>query len=215
VSIEASSFVLGVSKGRGNGVRKLILLGYANHTDKHGRGAYPSTQTIADYAECDVRTVQRHVGWLLDRGYLHEGDQRLVDHLNPRYRPIVYHVAMSSEQVHQWATDADHSGGTRTRAAEAGRRGGRAPSREHEHGLLRPKPSRVDHRVRGHQRGPDRGGGLVLLADTGGFRGLAGRCLMGEEKGMVHIKGHIVIDRPVEGRCSTSWLTSATAMTRR
>jgi hypothetical protein len=82
VSIEASSFVLGVSKGRGNGVRKLILLGYANHTDKHGRGAYPSTQTIADYAKCDVRTVQRHVGWLLDRGYLHEGDQRMVDHLS-------------------------------------------------------------------------------------------------------------------------------------
>ena len=47
---------------RGNGIRKLILLGYANHADKHGRGAYPSTQTIADYGECDVRTVQRHVG---------------------------------------------------------------------------------------------------------------------------------------------------------
>jgi hypothetical protein len=54
VSIEASSFVLGLSMGRGNGIRKLILLGYANHADKHGRGAYPSTRTIADYAECDV-----------------------------------------------------------------------------------------------------------------------------------------------------------------
>jgi hypothetical protein len=53
MSIETSSFVLGLSMGRGNGIRKLILLGYANHTDKHGRGAYPSTRTIADYAECD------------------------------------------------------------------------------------------------------------------------------------------------------------------
>jgi Helix-turn-helix domain len=96
VSIEASSFVLGLSMGRGNGIRKLILLGYANHTDKHGRGAYPSIQTIADYAECDVRTVQRHIGWLITAGYLHEGDQRMVDHLDPRYRPIVYDVAMSS-----------------------------------------------------------------------------------------------------------------------
>jgi hypothetical protein len=95
VSIEASSFVLGLSIGRGNGIRKLILLGYANHADKHGRGAYPSIQTIADYAECDVRTVQRHVGWLLANGYLHEGDQRVVDHLDPRYRPIVYDVAMN------------------------------------------------------------------------------------------------------------------------
>jgi hypothetical protein len=93
VSIETSSFVLGLSMGQGNGVRKLILLGYANHADKHGRGAYPSTRTIADYAECDVRTVQRHLRWLIERGYLHEGDQRMVDHLDPRYRPIVYDVA--------------------------------------------------------------------------------------------------------------------------
>jgi len=50
MSIEASSFVLGLSMGRGNGIRKLILLGFANHADKHRRGAYPSTQTIADYA---------------------------------------------------------------------------------------------------------------------------------------------------------------------
>ena len=50
--------------GRGNGIRKLILLGYANHADKHGGDAYPVPQTIADHAECDVRTVQRHVGWL-------------------------------------------------------------------------------------------------------------------------------------------------------
>jgi hypothetical protein len=75
VSIEASSFVLGLSMGRGNGLRKLILLGYANHADKNGRGAYPSTKTIADYAECDIRTVQRHLGWLITAGYLHEGNR--------------------------------------------------------------------------------------------------------------------------------------------
>jgi hypothetical protein len=31
MSIEASSFVLGLSMGRGNGIRKLILLGFANY----------------------------------------------------------------------------------------------------------------------------------------------------------------------------------------
>jgi hypothetical protein len=128
VSIETSSFVLGLSMGRGNGIRKLILLGYANHADKHGRGAYPSTQTIADYAECDVRTVQRHVSWLIANGFLHEGDQRMVDHLDPRYRPIVYNVAMTPEQIHQWTSEADPSSGNRARAAHAGRRGGRASS---------------------------------------------------------------------------------------
>jgi Helix-turn-helix domain len=128
MSIETSSFVLGLSMGRGNGIRKLILLGYANHTDKHGRGAYPSTGTIADYAECDVRTAQRHIGWLIDNGYLKEGDQRLVDHLDPRYRPIVYDVATSDEQVDQWASVDRPPAGSRARAAQAGRRGGHASS---------------------------------------------------------------------------------------
>jgi general stress protein YciG len=140
VSIEASSFVLGLSMGRGNGIRKLILLGYANHADKLGRGAYPSTQTIADYAECDVRTVQRHVGWLLERGFLHEGDQRMVDHLDPRYRPIVYDVAMSVDQIQQRAADDVQPSETRTRAAEAGRRGGHASSQVGRGDNLSPLP---------------------------------------------------------------------------
>lgn len=95
MSIEASSFVLSLSMGRGNGIRKLILLGYANHADKRGRGAYPSTQTIADYAECDVRNVQRHIGWL-ERRCLHEGHQQMEHHLDPRYRAIVYDVATTT-----------------------------------------------------------------------------------------------------------------------
>jgi hypothetical protein len=140
VSIEASSFVLGLSMGQGNGIRKLILLGYANHADKHGRGAYPSTRTIADYAECDVRTVQRHLRWLIERGYLHEGDQRMVDHLDPRYRPIVYDVAMTAEQIEQWATGAGPDSGNRARAALAGRRGGRASSQLSRGDNLSPLP---------------------------------------------------------------------------
>jgi hypothetical protein len=39
VSIEASSFVLGLSMGRGNGIRNLILLRYANHAGKFGHAA--------------------------------------------------------------------------------------------------------------------------------------------------------------------------------
>lgn len=140
MSIEACSFVLGLSMGRGNGVRELILLGYANHADKHGRGAYPSTRTIADYAECDVRTVQRHIGWLISNGYLQEGDQRMVDHLYPRYRPIVYDVAMSPEQIHQWAAACPPCG-NRARAAQAGRRGGRASSQVSRGDNMSPLPS--------------------------------------------------------------------------
>jgi hypothetical protein len=49
----------------------------------------------------------------------------MLDHLDPRYRPIVYDVAMSPEHINQW-TAAGPSTGNRTRAAQAGRRGGRA-----------------------------------------------------------------------------------------
>jgi hypothetical protein len=147
VSIEASSFVLGLSMGQGNGIRKLILLGYANHADKFGRGAYPSTRTIADYAECDVRTVQRHLRWLIERGYLHEGDHQMVDHLDPRYRPIVYDVAISPEQIQQWATGTGPETGSRARAAEAGRRGGHASSHLSRGDNLSPPPENESPQV--------------------------------------------------------------------
>jgi hypothetical protein len=147
VSIEASSFVLGLSIGRGNGIRKLILLGFANHADKYGRGAYPSTQTIADYAECDVRTVQRHVGWLISRGFLREGDQRMVDHLDPRYRPIVYDVAMSVEQVDQWASVGSTEDGSRARAAKAGRRGAQVSTQITRGANLSPLPEDESQQV--------------------------------------------------------------------
>jgi hypothetical protein len=51
-----------------------------------------------------------------------------VDHLDPRYRPIVYDVALSPEQIQQWATDGVPPAGTRTRAAQAGRRSVRVSS---------------------------------------------------------------------------------------
>jgi hypothetical protein len=84
--------------------------------------------------------VQRHVGWLIANGYLHEGDQRMVDHLDPRYRPIVYDVAMTTEHINQWAADGGRSGGNRTRAAQAGRRGGRSSSQLIRGANLSPVP---------------------------------------------------------------------------
>jgi hypothetical protein len=178
VSIEASSFVLGLSMGRGNGIRKLILLGYANHADKRGHGAYPSTRTIADYAECDIRTVQRHVSWLITNGFLHEGDQRMVDHLDPRYRPIVYDVAMSPEQVQQWAADGSSPSGTRTLAAEAGRRGGRASSQVSRGDNLSPLPDDTSPQAsRGDSLSPLEAG---ARGDSGGGSGVTDHAPRGD-----------------------------------
>jgi hypothetical protein len=46
----------------------------------------------------------------------------MVDHLDPRYRPIVYDVAMSAGQIQHWATVGGPSNGTRARAAQASHR---------------------------------------------------------------------------------------------
>ena len=164
--------------GQGNGIRKLILLGYANHADKFGRGAYPSTRTIADYAECDVRTVQRHVRWLIERGYLHEGDQQMVDHLDRRYRPIVYDVAMSAEQIEHWAADAGLETGNRARAAQAGRRGGRASSQVVRGDTLSPPPEYASPQVsRGDNLSPLDNGSRV---DIDGDSGVTDRAVRGD-----------------------------------
>jgi hypothetical protein len=64
----------------------------------------------------------------------------MVDHLDPRYRPIVYDVAMKPEQIHQWASEAGPHNGNRTRAAQAGRRGGHASSQVSRGDNLSPLP---------------------------------------------------------------------------
>jgi hypothetical protein len=82
----------------GDPTRKLILLGYANHAHRDGTGAWPSVQTIADYAGCSTRSVQRHIRTLVGEGFLTEGDQNLVSHLRADRRPTVYDVAMTSPE---------------------------------------------------------------------------------------------------------------------
>ena len=48
-------------------------------------------------APCKDTSAGSWLRGIISNGYLHEGDQQMVDHLDPRYRPIVYDVAMSSE----------------------------------------------------------------------------------------------------------------------
>jgi hypothetical protein len=92
----------------------------------------------------------------------------MVDHLDLRYRPIVYDVAISVDQIQQWAADDAQAGGTRTRAAEAGRRGGRASSQVVRGDTLSPLPQGESPQVsRGDKLSPqetdpsrgDNGGG--------------------------------------------------------
>lgn len=86
----------------GDSTRKLVLVGLANHADKSGRCAFPSLTTVAAYACCSKRTVQRHIAVLLNEGRLREGDQRLVAHLPKDRRPVVYDVAMNEDERAAW-----------------------------------------------------------------------------------------------------------------
>lgn len=71
MSVESISLVLNHSKA--SGTAKLVLVGIANH-DGDG-GAWPSIATLARYANCSERSVQRAIGQLVDLG-------EVVVHLN-------------------------------------------------------------------------------------------------------------------------------------
>lgn len=128
MSWQASTWALNLKLG--NSTRKLVLMGYADHAHQDGKNAFIGVETVATYAECDKRTVQRHIRWLLEHGYMREGDQSLVSDFDPRYRPIVYELAMDDSTREQW--EIDHASGGNARraaAAAAGVKGGKATAK--------------------------------------------------------------------------------------
>jgi hypothetical protein len=127
VSREADAAVLAMHVG--HPTRKLMLLAWSNNAHEDGRHAYATVETVARYAECSERTVQRNVPLLLEGGFLREGDQRMVQHLPPGERPIVYDIAMTPQQVTEWAAAYRAGQGRRSQFAEAGRRGGQVAAR--------------------------------------------------------------------------------------
>lgn len=102
MSVEAITWALNADVG--DSTRKLVLIGYANHAHKDGRNSWASKDTIAEYANCHVKTVRRHVRELVAAGWMREGDQKQVSHLRADRRPVVYDVAMTEAQRLEWAT---------------------------------------------------------------------------------------------------------------
>ncbi|BCJ38733.1 hypothetical protein Athai_62360 [Actinocatenispora thailandica] len=171
MSIEALSYVLSLDVG--HPTRKLILLGYANHVHADGTASYAKPATIARYANCSERTVQRHLDDLLRAGLLREGDQRLVDHLPRHGRPIVYDVAMSGEASSAWA--AAYRPGRRATAARHGARGGRRAAENRVRGdTVTPGPVAGGDNTTPRAEGPEPqvgGGDDLAPQDPGIHRG--------------------------------------------
>lgn len=126
MSIEAVSYTLGL-EDIGDPTRKIILIGYANHAHRDGRNTWASPKTIATYACCSVRTVQRHLAALVAGGYMREGDQQAVSGIPTTLRPIVYDIAMDAVTRARWrgAPSGTRRAASAAQGAEGGRRGGR------------------------------------------------------------------------------------------
>lgn len=89
MSIEATAWALRV-EGVPDPAARVVLIGLANHAGADGTAAWPSVATLAAYAVCSERTVQRKLRDLEALGLLRRGDQELLRHLPADRRPTVY-----------------------------------------------------------------------------------------------------------------------------
>ena len=83
---------------------KLVLLGLANHAHADGTGAWPSVETLAGYADCDRRTVQRSLRALEKEGLAARSDWQ-PEHIDAGRRPVAYDLPLSGR--HDAAPDLE------------------------------------------------------------------------------------------------------------
>lgn len=100
MSIEAMTWAL--SADVGDAARKLVLVGQANHAHKDGTTSWAAKETLAEYVNCDPRTIQRHLKRLRAEGWIRPGDQSAVAHIRADRRPVVYDLAMSEQTRLEW-----------------------------------------------------------------------------------------------------------------
>lgn len=95
MSSEAVNWV----RDRYDGSAVAVLFVIASYTDKEGRGCYASTTTIAAGANKSARQVKRDLALLRKEGVIAPGDQKLVAHLHPEQRPVVYDLPALADPV--------------------------------------------------------------------------------------------------------------------
>lgn len=126
MSIPATSWVWSL-EDLPNATVKLVLMKHADNAHDDGTHTWQSIEKIAKYALCSERTAQRANAWLIEHGYLREGDQSVIpSHYDPRRKPIAYELAMSEAKRAEWEALAAAGGmGKREAAKAAGAKGGR------------------------------------------------------------------------------------------
>nr|WP_274637063.1 helix-turn-helix domain-containing protein [Microbacterium bovistercoris] len=122
MSLEAYIWAANLPLDRSNGTSFRVLLQLADRADPLGRGAYPGVGKIAETLQCDERTVYRALAKLRRDGLIRTGDQRFVDHLDPRYRPTVYDV-LTTALVQMESSTGNRVTPTDSRGDKSGRPG--------------------------------------------------------------------------------------------
>ena len=80
----------------------LILVALADAANSDGTAAFPSRNTIAEWARCSVPTVARRLKALEGRGLIERGDQNLVAILTkipPDRRPVVWNLRLDKRRI--------------------------------------------------------------------------------------------------------------------
>lgn len=103
----------------GDARAKLIYQALCNRADPDGTNAWPSIAYLAERAECSERTVIRKLEYLLEHGFIREGNQHFVNHIRADRRPVVYDVALDQETRATWE-EAHTAAPRRSKAAAAG-----------------------------------------------------------------------------------------------
>jgi Helix-turn-helix domain len=106
----------------GDAHRKLIFLTYADYANEDGSTTWATARQLSVRSNCSTRTVRRHVMWLLENGWLREGEQDSISDgwkkRPPASRPIVYDMTTDEDTRRRWA--AEYKPGKRAEAAAYG-----------------------------------------------------------------------------------------------
>uniref|UniRef100_UPI002F9081CA helix-turn-helix domain-containing protein n=1 Tax=Streptomyces sp. NBC_01001 TaxID=2903713 RepID=UPI002F9081CA len=127
---------------------RMLLAGLAEKADPDGTNAFPSRRTLARIALCDVKTVQRRLAWLAERGVITLGDQEAARYIPAHARPKVYDLQIPAawygpERLARVNEDRAHRG--------------LPPLTQHTRPTLPPAPPRTERSDKGKtlQKGGD------------------------------------------------------------
>jgi hypothetical protein len=91
-------------------IAHLVLIGLADHAAADGTCAWPSVTTLAGYARCSERSVQRKLRDLEALGVILQGNQQIVNHLRPDRRPTVWDLPIHGVTERHPAQRGDRTG---------------------------------------------------------------------------------------------------------